>query len=71
MQASDAPSDVDPRADDGSAPTPPANVAHRGVERRTRIAITFNASPDKDVVGYRLYRSVNDGPFANVGQSGT
>ncbi|WP_106768210.1 transglycosylase domain-containing protein [Paenibacillus faecalis] len=56
------PTKVDPRVDDGKAPTPPKNLNYSGG------VITFSPSGSPDVVGYRLYRSVNGGPFANQGQ---
>ncbi|NBD26397.1 transglycosylase domain-containing protein [Paenibacillus glycinis] len=62
----DAPSLVDPRVDDGRAPTPPSNLGIEAVSTGNAYRITFKASPDKDVVGYRLYRAVNDGTFANM-----
>ncbi|WP_219837756.1 transglycosylase domain-containing protein [Paenibacillus sp. R14(2021)] len=63
----DAPSIVDPRVDDGSAPSAPANVRIEAVSSASAYRISFSAAPQKDVVGYRLYRAVNDGPFTNAG----
>ncbi|MFC0213188.1 transglycosylase domain-containing protein [Paenibacillus chartarius] len=58
---SDAPSEMDPRTDDGKEPAPPAGLTlARSAEG---IAISFQASPSADVVGYRLYRSDNRGPY--------
>ncbi|SFI29111.1 penicillin-binding protein [Paenibacillus sp. UNC496MF] len=62
----DAPSMVDPRVDDGRAPSPPSNVGIETVSGGGAYRITFKASPERDVVGYRLYRSVNGGAFANM-----
>ncbi|OKP92041.1 carboxypeptidase [Paenibacillus helianthi] len=58
---SDFPTEVDPRVDDGSAPTAPSGV---NVSYSTgKAVITFNPSGSPDVVGYRLYRSLNGGSF--------
>lgn len=58
---SDVPTQVDPRVDDGSAPTPPGNVS---VSYGTgKAVISFSPSGSPDVVGYRLYRSLNGGSF--------
>jgi len=56
-----APSKPDPRVDDGAAPSAPRNVAAEVLDGLVRI--TFAPSPEADVVGYRLYRSMNGGPF--------
>ncbi|MBB6733757.1 transglycosylase domain-containing protein [Cohnella zeiphila] len=60
-----APSKADPRVEDGKKPSPPGNVVEEtlsgGIAR-----ITFSASPEADVAGYRLYRSVNGGPYQKV-----
>ncbi|MGM1049957.1 MAG: transglycosylase domain-containing protein [Bacillota bacterium] len=56
------PTKVDPRVDDGRAPTPPKNLNY------SKGVITFSPSGSPDVVGYRLYRSANGGPFVNQGQ---
>lgn len=58
----DAPSEVDPRVDDGQAPEAPTALVMSGGDR-----LSFTASSSKDVVGYRLYRSVNGGPYQKVG----
>lgn len=58
---SDFPTEVDPRVDDGTAPSPPGNVS---VSYSTgKAVIAFAASGSPDVVGYRLYRSLNGGAF--------
>ncbi|GAS82939.1 carboxypeptidase [Paenibacillus amylolyticus] len=62
----DMPTQVDPRTDNGKAPDAPGNV--RISTSGDRAVITFNATPENDVVGYRLYRSVNGGGFQNQGQ---
>lgn len=63
---SDAPSIVDPRVEDGKAPSSPSNVAIEKVSTTNAYRIAFVPSPEKDVVGYRLYRATNDGPFTNM-----
>lgn len=62
----DLPTEVDPRTDNGKAPDAPGNV--RLSISGERATITFNATPESDVVGYRLYRSVNGAGFQNQGQ---
>ncbi|WP_081972054.1 transglycosylase domain-containing protein [Paenibacillus borealis] len=57
----DFPTEVDPRVDDGSAPSAPGEVM---VSYSTgKAVITFTPSGSSDVVGYRLYRSLNGGSF--------
>ncbi|MBY0011015.1 transglycosylase domain-containing protein [Paenibacillus typhae] len=57
----DFPTEVDPRVDDGTAPSPPGNVS---VSYSTgKAVVSFTASGSPDVVGYRLYRSLNGGAF--------
>ncbi|MFD0713688.1 transglycosylase domain-containing protein [Paenibacillus sp. GCM10027626] len=63
----DAPSKIDPRGDDGRAPSPPANVRFDQSNGTSRV--TFSSSPENDVVGYRLYRSLNQSGYAKVGSS--
>lgn len=58
------PSKVDPRTDDGKAPTPPKNVHYS----MGSGSISFNASGSPDVVGYRLFKSVNGSPYTHQGQ---
>ncbi|NGM83346.1 carboxypeptidase [Paenibacillus sp. 7124] len=61
---SDVPTEVDPRVDDGAAPAAPGNVE---VSYDTgKAVIRFAPSASSDVVGYRLYSSVNGGPFQKV-----
>jgi len=64
-----APSKPDPRVDDGHHPSPPANVRLTSVANANALRIGFSPSPEADVVGYRLYRSVNGGPFEKSGAS--
>ncbi len=65
--ANNAPSKTDPRGDDGAAPAPPAGskLAANG----NALTVSFSDSPSQDVVGYRLYRSLNQGPFEKIGSS--
>ena len=58
----DAPSKEDPRQDDGRAPNAPSSVAAANLSD-TQLKITFAENAEKDVVGYRLYRSLNGGPY--------
>ncbi|MDO7905279.1 transglycosylase domain-containing protein [Paenibacillus sp. JX-17] len=58
----DMPTRIDPRQDDGRSPDAPGNI--RVSYNGGRATITFNASGNSDVVGYRLYRSLNNGGFA-------
>ncbi|MCM3784263.1 transglycosylase domain-containing protein [Neobacillus mesonae] len=62
----DMPKQIDPRKDDGANPDAPANV--RMSTSNGNAVITFNPSGAKDVVGYRLYRSMNGGTFQNQGK---
>lgn len=62
----DMPKEVDPRKDDGANPDAPGNV--RMTVNNGNAVITFNPSAAGDVVGYRLYRSMNGGPFQNQGK---
>jgi penicillin-binding protein len=65
----DVPSKQDPRVDDGREPSPPANVRLNGANGASELRIGFSPSPEADVVGYRLYRSVNQGSFQKSGNS--
>lgn len=56
-----APEEIDPRKDDGKIPEPPKNLKLEQGENQNKI--TFEASPNQDVVGYRFYRSINGGTF--------
>ncbi|WP_340008667.1 transglycosylase domain-containing protein [Paenibacillus sp. FSL K6-0276] len=57
----DFPTEVDPRVDDGAAPTAPGNVS--ASYSTGKAVISFSPSGSPDVVGYRLYRSLNGGSF--------
>ena len=63
--ANSAPSKVDPRVEDGKRPSPPGNVVEETLDGGI-ARITFTPSPEADVAGYRLYRSVNGGPYKKV-----
>lgn len=67
--ASSAPSKVDPRVDDGRDPSPPPNVRIEEVDGTSALRIWFQAAPEEDIVGYRMYRSMNGGPFTKTGES--
>jgi Membrane carboxypeptidase (penicillin-binding protein) len=67
--ANNAPSRVDPRVDDGVDPSPPTQLAIEEISEASAVRITFKGSPQEDVVGYRLYRSMNGGPFVKTGES--
>jgi len=67
--ANNAPSKVDPRVDDGHDPSPPAQLAVEELTDASAVRITFKGAPEADVVGYRLYRSMNGGPFVKTGES--
>ncbi|WP_284638889.1 transglycosylase domain-containing protein [Paenibacillus silviterrae] len=60
----DAPSEVDPRTDDGKVPNAPTTVVATHAENTS--IITFQASNSPDTVGYRLYRSVGKGNFERM-----
>lgn len=63
----DAPTKVDPRVDDGHAPASPANVSLSATDGS--VTISFNNNSEKDVVGYRLYKSGNGTDFVYTGKS--
>ncbi|RUS48342.1 penicillin-binding protein 1A [Cohnella sp. AR92] len=60
-----APSKIDPRVEDGAIPSAPGNVIAETLDGG-KVRITFTPSPQADVAGYRLYRSVNGGAFQKV-----
>ncbi|WP_442603863.1 transglycosylase domain-containing protein [Paenibacillus sp. KN14-4R] len=57
----DAPSEPDPRVDDGKIPSPPTSVV--ATKSGETAVISFQPSSSPDLVGYRIYRSENGGPF--------
>ncbi|OCT17007.1 carboxypeptidase [Paenibacillus pectinilyticus] len=61
----DAPSEIDPRVDDGKVPPAPNNVVT--VKTGDTATITFQPDTESDIVGYRLYRSDNHGKFQLMG----
>ncbi|WP_261807559.1 transglycosylase domain-containing protein [Paenibacillus sp. N3.4] len=61
----DAPSEMDPRVDDGKEPTAPTNVVT--TKSGDTATITFQASTNADLVGYRIYRSDNHSKFQLMG----
>ena len=58
----DAPTDVDPRVDDGIAPPAPSGLKLQMENGDYRL--TFTPVATEDVIGYRLYMSKDFGPFA-------
>ncbi len=63
----DAPTKPDPRVDDGAPPAAPSNV--RLTSEGGSSKVTFNKNGENDVVGYRLYRSVDGGTFKYSGHA--
>ncbi|SEB43833.1 transglycosylase domain-containing protein [Paenibacillus sp. GP183] len=61
----DAPSETDPRVEDGKAPNSPSTMV--ASKSGNTAIITFQPSTNEDVVGYRLYRSDNNSGFHLVG----
>lgn len=61
----DAPSEMDPRVDDGKEPTAPTNIT--ATKSGETVSITFQPSTNPDLVGYRIYRSDNRGKFQLLG----
>jgi len=64
----DAPSVIDPREDDGEIPAYPPNVRLNRADNGSYV-LTFSNSSSSDVVGYRIYRSINGGPYEKFGDS--
>jgi len=60
----DAPSVIDPREDDGAIPAYPPNV-----RLSNDSVLTFSNSSSSDVVGYRVFRSINGGDYEKYGES--
>jgi penicillin-binding protein 1B len=60
----DAPSETDPRSDDGSIPLSPESLLVTRTGDTSRIS--FQPVQATDIVGYRLYRSVDGSPFSRV-----
>jgi len=59
----DAPDIVDPRVDDGMRPTVPAEATIHRNTQTGEVTITFKSPANNDLVGYRLYKSVNGNPY--------
>jgi penicillin-binding protein 1B len=57
----DAPSEVDPRVEDGRDPTAPSKLTM--LKTDAGVKVMFAPSPHRDIAGYRVYRSENGGPF--------
>ncbi|OAB46502.1 transglycosylase domain-containing protein [Paenibacillus antarcticus] len=62
---SDMPTLIDPRVDDGNIPTSPRDVIFSLDNGSAKI--NFSRSGSQDVVGYRLYRSLNGSNFVYQG----
>jgi penicillin-binding protein len=60
----DAPAETDPRKDDGNVPRPPKNLKMKTL--KGHMEITFQLNIETDVVGYRLYSSVNGREFQYI-----
>jgi penicillin-binding protein len=60
-----APGEMDPRQDDGLAPLAPLDLVSQ-ITNTNNLSISFTPSVSPDVVGYRIYRSVNDEPYELV-----
>jgi penicillin-binding protein len=59
-----APEEIDPRIDDGQVPDAPSNVILAGTAAENRL--TFSPSLNPNVVGYRLYRSIDNEAFQKL-----
>lgn len=59
----DAPTEVDPRVEDGASPPPPSNVKNTV---NPIYYISYTPASEEDVVGYRIYRSTNYQPFTRI-----
>ncbi|MGN8227010.1 transglycosylase domain-containing protein [Paenibacillus polymyxa] len=62
----EAPTQIDPRKDDGAAPNAPSSVNVSYSDGKA--IISFSPSGNSDVVGYRLYRSTDGGSFQRLGK---
>ncbi|MDF2927334.1 MAG: carboxypeptidase [Paenibacillaceae bacterium] len=60
----DAPSEADPRTDDGTIPATPGSLLVTRTGDTSRISFQLGTAPD--IVGYRLYRSIDGAPFMRV-----
>lgn len=59
----EAPYELDPRIDDGAKPNPPSVL--KLTKSGGFYQLSFNISDSTDVVGYRIYYSLNNGDFRN------
>lgn len=59
----DAPTVMDPRVDDGVRPDAPTDAAIQRNAETGEVTITFKAPGNPDIVGYRLYKSLNGQPY--------
>ncbi|TJY43284.1 carboxypeptidase [Cohnella pontilimi] len=62
-----APSKTDPRTDDGKAPSAPPHISAEAVGNI--VQVSFTPTADADVVGYRLYRSMDGSNYEKTGNS--
>jgi penicillin-binding protein len=60
----DAPSEVDPRVENGMAPAPPPRIALTKTEQE--VQVTFAPSYNQDVAGYRIFRSIDGGAYQQM-----
>jgi penicillin-binding protein len=58
--------EIDPRVDDGKVPDAPSNVTLTSKGNQNRLS--FSPSINPNVVGYRLYRSINSQGFQKQGK---
>ncbi|MFD1176143.1 transglycosylase domain-containing protein [Paenibacillus puldeungensis] len=63
----DAPYKPDPRVDDGKAPSAPTSVSISS--GGSSVTVSFHKNSEKDVVGYRLYRSVDGTKYQYTGKA--
>lgn len=59
----DAPTQVDPRQEDGRTPDMPGNASINRNPDTGEVTISFSASGNTDILGYRLYKSINGMPY--------
>jgi penicillin-binding protein len=58
------PTETDPRSDNGMAPAAPRDLT--AVQKENKVTLKWRPNIENDVVGYRLYRSINGGPFEKI-----
>ncbi|GAB7388919.1 PBP1A family penicillin-binding protein [Bacillaceae bacterium] len=60
------PAQTDPRSDDGQAPAPPQGLQLS--RHGNTVTLSWRNSPERDVVGYRIYRATNGtSPLQKIG----